>query len=198
MEARPLRTRVGPHCGGIQLGGRIYFQFNLARRSVIHGALKKCFAGFIFVSNIVIHLLRPRPRHRDRTSLLSLAGNSVWPAAPLIDRGRPRAGPARARHRHFIRRVTRQFLRRCRLAGFLNRRRDFRLGHSARTFQRRFRWLSGLDRRIFLRIDAHLHRHLAVVAELRPSAGHRRGRHLDVTDDRASAIPELGILGHDL
>ena len=51
---------------------------------------------------------------------------------------------------------------------------------SGRAFLRRLRRLSGLDRWILCWVDSHLHRHLAVVAEIGTRAGHSRCRHLDV------------------
>jgi hypothetical protein len=66
-----------------------------------------------------------------------------------------RARPIRFSRRQFVRRGARQFLRPRRFAGILQRRRHLGTWTSRRAFLRRFRRLSGLDRRVLLRIDRH-------------------------------------------
>jgi hypothetical protein len=69
-------------------------------------------------------------------------------------RGRTRS--LRSSHRQFVRRAARQFFRSRWFAGILQRRRHLGPWISRRAFPRRLRRLSGLDRRVLLRIDRHL------------------------------------------
>jgi hypothetical protein len=83
-------------------------------------------------------------------------------------------------YRQFIRLLPRQLFGLGCFTGIPHRRRHLRLRTSGRAFLRRLRRLSGLDRGILCWVDSHLHRHLAVVAEIGTRAGHSRCRHLDV------------------
>ena len=117
-----------------------------------------------------------------------------------VGRGIRRAWFLWSSYRQFVRLLTRQlFGLRC-FTGIPHRRWHFRLRTSGRAFLRRLRRLSGLDRRILLRIDRHLHlhHHFAIVADVRARAGHGSRSHLHVADDRAGRVPEFRIIGRDL
>ena len=100
--------------------------------------------------------------------------------------------------RKFFDPLTRQLLRPGRLAGFTHRRGHFRIWITRRVLFWRLRRDIGRGGRIFWRLDRHLHRNLAIVADLWPRTCDRSGSHLHVADNGAGRIPELRIVGRNL
>ena len=107
-------------------------------------------------------------------------------------------GPCGPRHRQFVGHLARQFLRRGGSPGSRIGGGTSGLGLPGGLSGGGSVGLPGVDRRIFLRFDRHLHRHLAIVADIGPRAGDRGCGHLHIADDGARRIPELGIVGRDL